>query len=417
MSRGPGVSSISTVELSSSCLCHSLTLVRKMEAEFYQQFLPLCQSSQQTMSDQTSFHHYFPLPEGNQPQPGGVEPTAPANNPSVRNGSKKRRACNECKQQKLKCDLSMLVNTSAGNCCSRCRRLDLDCRIDRGFRRQRKRKRSDELEREVDSLRQELSKRVTIAPDPTARTFSDSGLCRPDNLTETDCSGSPFIVNLSPSSEMSFTNLQLVTPPESSHGSEFVVETPALFLSTTESSVGGNGDLVDFDDREPRMLDSIHLAADTIDELFEQYFNNYHTFLPILDPQATPTQYFNSSEFLFWAIVSVASRRYTNDATLLSKLAQLVTNLTWKTIQTAARSKYTVQGLALLCMWPFPTSDNISDVSYLWAGSMVQISMRIGFHRPLNLQDFNQSTAGQLSASGLSEAVRTWAACHIASQG
>jgi hypothetical protein len=47
-----------------------------------------------------------------------------------------KRACNECRQQKLRCD----VVNDPFQACSRCRRLHLVCKIDGGFKRVEKRR-------------------------------------------------------------------------------------------------------------------------------------------------------------------------------------------------------------------------------------------------------------------------------------
>ena len=69
--------------------------------------------------------------------------------------SGRRRACNECKQQKLRCDLAS-EDATAMETCGRCARLGLVCRIDQGFRRKRKRRRSADLENEIRVLREQL---------------------------------------------------------------------------------------------------------------------------------------------------------------------------------------------------------------------------------------------------------------------
>lgn len=74
----------------------------------------------------------------------------------ARHPNQKRRACNECKQQKLRCDLAGTQDPTVTSC-SRCTKLGLDCRIDEGFRRERKRKRAVELESEVQTLQQQLA--------------------------------------------------------------------------------------------------------------------------------------------------------------------------------------------------------------------------------------------------------------------
>ncbi|RMJ21444.1 Transcription factor [Aspergillus sp. HF37] len=64
-----------------------------------------------------------------------------------------KRACNECRQQKLRCD----VIQDPFEACSRCRRLKLDCKIESNFKRVGKRSRNAEMEREIIELRKQVA--------------------------------------------------------------------------------------------------------------------------------------------------------------------------------------------------------------------------------------------------------------------
>ncbi|KAL9473652.1 hypothetical protein ACSS6W_008032 [Trichoderma asperelloides] len=116
-------------------------------------------------------------------------PGAQAEPPDSRDGEPpskqpRRRACNECKQQKLRCDL--VANTAVSSVCSRCQRLQLTCKIDNGFRRTRKRRKSFELENEVRELRRRLATREassnaviewpTIAPAAPSETRASDAI-------------------------------------------------------------------------------------------------------------------------------------------------------------------------------------------------------------------------------------------------
>ena len=68
----------------------------------------------------------------------------------------KRRACNECRQQKLRCELANVDDPST-NVCARCTKLGLRCKIDESFKRTRKRKRSRDFESEIFTLKKKLS--------------------------------------------------------------------------------------------------------------------------------------------------------------------------------------------------------------------------------------------------------------------
>jgi len=142
------------------------------------------------------------------------------------------------------------------------------------------------------------------------------------------------------------------------------------------------------------------------------YFTFYHRFLPVLDPTKTPQAYYEASPLLFWSIISVAARRMHENPTLLIGLATTVTDLVWKSLQAVPHSKSVVQSLLLLCTWPFPTSSSTSDVTYMWAGMIMQISIQMGLHRPMNAQDFTKFRI-RLTDQDVVERITTWAACNI----
>ncbi|KAL8947032.1 MAG: hypothetical protein Q9222_006644 [Ikaeria aurantiellina] len=93
-----------------------------------------------------------------------------------------KRACNECRQQKLRCDV---VQTPAYRSCSRCARLKLDCKIDSTFKRVGKRSRNMEMEKEIHDLRRQLANQQSspTAPSPSVKTSaSDAASPRISNV-------------------------------------------------------------------------------------------------------------------------------------------------------------------------------------------------------------------------------------------
>lgn len=141
----------------------------------------------------------------------------------------------------------------------------------------------------------------------------------------------------------------------------------------------------------------------------------YHPFLPLIDTSKSPHEYYQLSELLFWSIISVSSRRVTSRPTLLPKLARNVTDLLWKTLRSIPHSLMTVQGLALLCSWPFPTNSSTADPTFMLVGTMLQIATQMGLHRALDAQDFAKVPT-KLDALEHAEWVRTWDACNIVAQ-
>lgn len=140
--------------------------------------------------------------------------------------------------------------------------------------------------------------------------------------------------------------------------------------------------------------------------------DHFHPFLPFLDPRTSPHDYYDSSELLFWSVISAASRRLQGQPTLLPKLARNVTDLLWQSLRSIPYSLRVVQSLIILCAWPFPTSSSTADPTYLLTGMMVLLGSQMGLHQPLNIQDFTKVSMN-LNADEHSEWVKTWEACNI----
>jgi hypothetical protein len=179
---------------------------------------------------------------------------------------------------------------------------------------------------------------------------------------------------------------------------------------------------------QARRLDDLELSTVEIDESFTtlthprlglsecrlmvtSFFNHYHPFLPFLNTSKCPHAYYESSELLFWSIISAASHRSQNP-TLLSRLARNVTDLVWSTLQSIPYTLQSVQSLIILCTWPFPTSSSTADPTYTLAGTMLQLAFQMGLHCAPNAQDFTKIPR-TLNTDEHSQWAATWQACNI----
>ncbi|KAL4880548.1 hypothetical protein BJY04DRAFT_228209 [Aspergillus karnatakaensis] len=314
--------------------------------------------------------------------------------------SSRRRACNECKQQKIRCDLTADHNGS--NVCSRCRKIGLDCKVESSFQRTRKRRRSYDLENEIKELRQKLAAYEDV---------TSVGVRVPSN------SISPHDLNTFPHDNggLDFgTRLPSVTPVRQSDVLCGRIERSQAPGLTTKP-------VIDVDQTrstplvvipQVRMLADIRLSVEEIEDLFTIYFTHFHQFLPFLKPDKSPHAYYESSELLFWSIISVASHRSPKHPTLLSRLARAVTDLIWGIIRSVSYSVQSVQSLAILCTWPFPTSSSTSDPTYTLAGTMMQLAFQMGLHCASGAQDFTKIPLN-LNTGEYGEWVATWQACNI----
>lgn len=92
-----------------------------------------------------------------------------------------------------------------------------------------------------------------------------------------------------------------------------------------------------------------------------------------------------------------------------------MTDLVWRSLRAIPYSLATVQSLALICSWPFPTSSSTADPTFMLVGLMLQLAVQMGLHRALHVQDFVKVPV-RLSDDEHAEWVRTWQACNIVAQ-
>ncbi|KAI9690503.1 MAG: hypothetical protein M1822_009466 [Bathelium mastoideum] len=164
---------------------------------------------------------------------------------------------------------------------------------------------------------------------------------------------------------------------------------------------GANGGLL-----ADRVIDGLRVDSQAITDTFGLFYEYYAPLLPVIDPMVSPDgtppallssrpkltkniDYYTKYPFIFWAIVSVGSRRYTKDVTLLHSLAPRVTQVALDALK-EPRGR-TILGLTLLITWPFPTDVSTKDVTFTLSAPLVHIGIRMGLHVPLSAQDFHRS--------------------------
>lgn len=195
----------------------------------------------------------------------------------------------------------------------------------------------------------------------------------------------------------------------------FPTEEDDSYLQSQHQHVAASS-LLDLRSSSPMVhaLESVKLAPTQISELFTEFFECYHPFLPFLDPLRQADDYAKDSRLLFWSIVSVAARHYDADPSLLNRLKDPLTNLIWQTIKIAP-THHVVKALCLLCTWPLPMSRTSTDPTFMLCGLMMQIAMQIGLHQPTHPQDFSR-TKLRVRQEDINDRLRTWAVCNIVTQ-
>lgn len=129
----------------------------------------------------------------------------------------------------------------------------------------------------------------------------------------------------------------------------------------------------------------------------------------------SPDSYYSRSPALFWAIISVAARRYEDDATLLGNLNPCVSKLIWSNAGLVPLSSYTIQALLLLANWSFPCDSQWKDPSLLLVSVAKSAAMQNGLHRPETVQDFRRVKT-KLSEEEFQDAIKLWVGCFITAE-
>lgn len=318
------------------------------------------------------------------PESGEMEKTPPVTG-KRRGGS--RKACNECKQQKLRCDI---VQTPAA-ACSRCRRLGIDCKVEQSFKRISKRRRNAEMEKEIADLRRKLS---TNPMDQEQSTDTHAG----DNLSQ--CSEEVF----SRRESSTVDRPRPVSVPAEQH--------PSM---ATPLTMQRDPSILSQDENTPWRLEDISLSRARVSRLYEQYFNYYHPFLPLLNPPKPPEIYLNRCPLLAWTIICVASRRSPTEPGLLGALSGPFSRLLWSTITSVPQDYRVVKALCVLCTWPLPTTSQRTDATFMLSGLMMQIAMQLGLHRPVQAEEFTTFRM-EVQGEALKDRLHTWVICNIVAQ-
>ncbi|TVY67517.1 Regulatory protein LEU3 [Lachnellula suecica] len=291
-----------------------------------------------------------------------------------------KRACNECRQQKLRCN----VQQDPFHDCDRCTRLKLHCEISNDFKRVGKRTKHAEMEHQLVEQGQQISRYQRMMQRAVAQGF----------IADEDIQ--------SPVANGSYSN------SHSYMGSDEAVSS-LLHLKQGGGPYGIQAP------RFAREIEGVGLTQEAIDHLFNEFWNCYHPYLPFLDPAQAPDAYYQQHPLLFWVIIAVSSRRYTKDPSLLTAIAPPLSRLLWATVGEVPNTHYVVKALCLLCTWPLPTSTTSTDPSHILGGVMMKTATGIGLHRPKHTQDFSRVNV-DLNREQLHDRVTTWAVCNIVAQ-
>ena len=167
---------------------------------------------------------------------------------------------------------------------------------------------------------------------------------------------------------------------------------------------------------QPQTLEGVTIDGTVINELFARYFQYCHQFLPFLDQTLPPNEYYRQSKFLFWTIITTASRNWANDPTLLDSIGDKVLDLALMSLRQPTIP--TIKGMMLLLTWPLPKSANGTtpgDVTFVICGSLLHMAMQIGLHIPTSSQDFSRVKI-HLTEAEIAKRAELWGYCIVTYQ-
>ncbi|KAK3676595.1 hypothetical protein LTR78_003369 [Recurvomyces mirabilis] len=308
-----------------------------------------------------------------------------------------KRACNDCRQQKLRC------NVVAGpgdyyKACDRCIKHKLSCSIDNDFKRLGKRAQHEEMAKELDDCRARLAQYESLGialpgdPRPGSGYNPSYGSSPTAGAPVAQMGGQAFLGPNEAAASRSLLDL--------SQGYRELPPTSYPSITPGASS---------------KTLRNVVLSDEQLADLYGIYFSSFHNFLPVLNPQWTHAEYYNLHPLLHWTIIAVAARRYPAKPSLLVELQQPLEEMLWTTLSQVPQVYHVCKALALLCAWPLPSASTSQEPTMMLTGVMFQLAMQYGLHRPSHAQDFSRFRV-DLREEDIADRLNTWATVNIVAQ-
>lgn len=138
------------------------------------------------------------------------------------------------------------------------------------------------------------------------------------------------------------------------------------------------------------------------------FYRVLHPHLPIIDTNIPVRNFQQSSPFLFWTIIFLASRYHADYVSRYNLLITPYTDLTNRTLLKNPHSFHTVQAILFLCTWPSPIMYQLEDPSLVYAGIAVHAAFILGLPRSLTSTGPISSSISQEHREAMA---KTWLAC------
>ncbi|KAJ9608332.1 hypothetical protein H2200_007320 [Cladophialophora chaetospira] len=167
----------------------------------------------------------------------------------------------------------------------------------------------------------------------------------------------------------------------------------------------------------PRTIAGKEFSGSKLADCISSFFACYaHNVPGLVDALSDPTDLFNYSEFLFWTIVYIGSRKFTKDPTIVEFLVHPLGILAQQCLFEPDQAIPSIQAAILICLWPLPVNTNVALRSHAMAGAAMQLALQKGLPFASRKQDFFRIPLRQSEKDETFRA-RLWAYCVMVFQG
>ncbi|KAI8959757.1 hypothetical protein F5Y11DRAFT_289247 [Daldinia sp. FL1419] len=278
---------------------------------------------------------------------------------------KRNTACTSCRDAKVRCN----PNQNPAQPCQRCAKLHLTCVVDKTHKRVSRKSKLDELVQEIQSIKQSVSGQSTSVPSQAIVFSPQNEVLTPLKESVPQRIGVPSPISISADAEgrastiVATTNNATVTPSSVIHTPTSI---PLLQGPAAEPVL-------------PRALGSQPFSGEDIDYYFQKYFEYYHPYMPVLRNK-DPNKCYDNSQFLFWTVIYVASRRYAKNSTIFPFMLESIKKDAYSAIANPPLPLPTINALLLLCTWIFPEVRFVHDPCALFSSICMSATTQLGIH-------------------------------------
>ncbi|SGZ41381.1 uncharacterized protein HGUI_03582 [Hanseniaspora guilliermondii] len=241
---------------------------------------------------------------------------------------KRKLACIECRQQKTKCDLD--TQPEGLNKCSRCIKKNKECILQQGFKRVKKRQKSQLVEDKLLNIVQDIMNIKDMEDIPNDKNgFTEKHRMIIEKLFNEKESILELLHNADKATTFENMKNNNMNDDSITHDTTDKATLQIKNNLTENQQRKLNGEMlnkIDYLNKQvldekiqaldikltsisTKTLGMVTLQPDMIKELYLEFVKHYHIFLPVVDIDKDPEVIYNLSPCLFWVIILIGMRR------------------------------------------------------------------------------------------------------------